>query len=432
MDVLPTGGGTVRLLGTAGIDTFNRGNKFFELSNHLQNVLVTISDKKIGVDADNNGQIDYYTADVTSAQDFYPFGFKMPGRQWSNGSYRYGFNGKEEDDEVKGDGNQLDYKMRIYDPRLGRFLSVDAIADEYPQLTPYQFASNQPIESVDMDGLERMDYRAIKGDDGKAKLTLVSEGPKEWKGTLLGFTINKVTIPHHIRVEYNGQHYVFDDGGRNSLVTNLPEASGYGQYPDAVHYASDYDKFLANPDEFVKTHRSEEKEVKEWDNALAKVEIVVNVAEAVADGVSSGRGGRGRSPRMPKIKTPKPSTSANKPAMQQKVVATPNTTVKQKAAAQQKAIVKPTSRKPPEFERGQTTETGFLNSAMNWLREGYKDMGSGRYLSADGLRQVRYGNHETDPRKRHHGHFESYDKPADKGGVVTETATVEIVPDKKN
>ena len=44
--------------------------------------------------------------------------------------------------------------MRIYDPRLGRFLSVDPITKEYPELTPYQFASNRPIDGTDLDGLE--------------------------------------------------------------------------------------------------------------------------------------------------------------------------------------------------------------------------------------------------------------------------------------
>jgi hypothetical protein len=43
----------------------------------------------------------------------------MPGRSYAvNAGYRYGFNGKENDNEVKGEGNQQDYGMRIYDPRL--------------------------------------------------------------------------------------------------------------------------------------------------------------------------------------------------------------------------------------------------------------------------------------------------------------------------
>ncbi len=79
----------------------------------------------------------------------------MPGRSYTYGSgYRYGFNGKENDNEVKGEGNQQDYGMRIYDPRLGRFLSVDPLTAKYPELTPYQFASNTPIQGTDFDGME--------------------------------------------------------------------------------------------------------------------------------------------------------------------------------------------------------------------------------------------------------------------------------------
>jgi RHS repeat-associated protein len=69
-------------------------------------------------------------------------------------AYRYQFNGKENDYDVKGDGDQLDYGNRIYDPRVGRFLSVDPITQKYPWLTPYQFASNTPIQAADIDGLE--------------------------------------------------------------------------------------------------------------------------------------------------------------------------------------------------------------------------------------------------------------------------------------
>lgn len=83
---------------------------------------------------------------------------QLPGRKFTaaNSGYRYGFNGKENDNDVKGEGNQQDYGMRIYDPRLGKFLSVDPLTKDYPELTPYQFASNSPIESIDLDGLESL------------------------------------------------------------------------------------------------------------------------------------------------------------------------------------------------------------------------------------------------------------------------------------
>jgi len=72
-------------------------------------------------------------------------------------SYVFGFNGKENDNEVKGTGNQQDYGMRIYDPRLARFLSADPLIvkeQKYAWYSPYQFAGNKPIQAIDLDGLE--------------------------------------------------------------------------------------------------------------------------------------------------------------------------------------------------------------------------------------------------------------------------------------
>ncbi|MFW5872481.1 MAG: RHS repeat domain-containing protein [bacterium] len=69
--------------------------------------------------------------------------------------YRFGFNGKEKDDEWHGStGTVYDYGFRIYDARIARFLSVDPLTKSYPWYTPYQFAGNNPIWAIDLDGLE--------------------------------------------------------------------------------------------------------------------------------------------------------------------------------------------------------------------------------------------------------------------------------------
>jgi len=68
--------------------------------------------------------------------------------------YRFTFNGKENDNEVSGTGNQYDYGFRIYNPRLARFLSIDPLSGSFPWYTPYQFAGNNPIWAIDLDGLE--------------------------------------------------------------------------------------------------------------------------------------------------------------------------------------------------------------------------------------------------------------------------------------
>ena len=68
------------------------------------------------------------------------------------GRYRYGFNGKEIDNEVKGVGNAIDFGARIYDPRIGRWLSTDPLQAKYPSLTPYNFTGNNPTNYIDVDG----------------------------------------------------------------------------------------------------------------------------------------------------------------------------------------------------------------------------------------------------------------------------------------
>ena len=88
----------------------------------------------------------------------------MPGRKFGNEG-RYGFNGKERDKDM----NSLtvyDYGFRIYNPAIGRFLSVDPLTDEYPWYTPYQFAGNMPIWAIDVDGLEPVPYMGTVSSNG--------------------------------------------------------------------------------------------------------------------------------------------------------------------------------------------------------------------------------------------------------------------------
>ena len=62
----------------------------------------------------------------------------------------FGFNGKENDKET---GYQ-DYGFRLYDRKIARFITPDPLTKKFPMLTPYQFASNTPIQAIDLDGLE--------------------------------------------------------------------------------------------------------------------------------------------------------------------------------------------------------------------------------------------------------------------------------------
>jgi RHS repeat-associated protein len=129
-----------------------RGVTYYELSNHLGNVLVTVTDMKVGISTNGDDFAEYYEATVVSAVDYYPFGSAMAGRKFNDNSYRYGFNGMEKDDEVKGNGNSYDFGARLYDSRVGKWLAIDPLAAEYVPISPYVFTMNKPILYTDFDG----------------------------------------------------------------------------------------------------------------------------------------------------------------------------------------------------------------------------------------------------------------------------------------
>ena len=139
-----------------------RGQKRYELKNHLGNVLSTITDRKrpiFNVPGFSipglpipNITFQHYQPEVATITEFYPFGMIQPGRSFSADEYRFGFQGQEKDDEVKGTGNSVNYTFRMHDPRLGRFMSVDPLAAALPSWSPYAFARNNPILFIDIDG----------------------------------------------------------------------------------------------------------------------------------------------------------------------------------------------------------------------------------------------------------------------------------------
>ena len=114
-----------------------------------------VSDRKLPV-YDGNGNIDYFLADVVSYSDYYPYGVQMPGRSFQSDEYRYGFQGQEKDDEVKGEGNSINFKYRMHDPRIGRFFAVDPLASSYPHNSPYAFSENIVINAIELEGLEKI------------------------------------------------------------------------------------------------------------------------------------------------------------------------------------------------------------------------------------------------------------------------------------
>ena len=89
---------------------------------------------------------------LNAKNDYDAFGMLMPNRHGSTDSYRYGFNGMEKDDEIKGEGNSYDFGARMYDSRIGRWFAIDYFQNYYSNQSNYSFALNDPINIKDKDG----------------------------------------------------------------------------------------------------------------------------------------------------------------------------------------------------------------------------------------------------------------------------------------
>jgi RHS repeat-associated protein len=153
------------------------------------------------------------------------------------GAYRYGFNGKEKDPDM--DGNNYDYGFRIYNPQIGKFLSTDPLTDKYPELTPYQFASNTPICVVDLDGLESEYYLNIPNspsdvDTKHWTLNTLHKNPNgmQWKdpfGNKLSFDkaqFNADGTPKNGFLGIDHWHFEYANGNRYNAAGKVAKSYG--------------------------------------------------------------------------------------------------------------------------------------------------------------------------------------------------------------
>ena len=144
------------------------GYRQYELTNHasaplstgLGNVTSTITAQKVPIVL--GGNLGGYMPQIIHSYDYSPFGvtrleFDVTAMSTTHpvgDGYRYGFQGQEKDDEIKGSGNSINYKYRMHDPRLGRFFAVDPLFREYPWNSTYAFSENRLIDAIELEGLE--------------------------------------------------------------------------------------------------------------------------------------------------------------------------------------------------------------------------------------------------------------------------------------
>jgi hypothetical protein len=203
-----------------------RGEKFFEWSNHLGNVLATVSDRKIA-HSSNSSMIDYYTADVISAQDYYPFGMIMPGREYlanSSSSYRYSINGQEKTTEIAPNTTTAEFWQ--YDARIVRRWNIDPKPNI--SISPYNCFAGNPIFHTDPLGDTTL-YYSMKGNflggvynDGAVSRVKVNE--KMWK-KVGGQLASKMGVQKGFRNLKQRNDYV---SAINSELDNLESTGKFG------------------------------------------------------------------------------------------------------------------------------------------------------------------------------------------------------------
>ncbi|WP_375605468.1 RHS repeat-associated core domain-containing protein [Flavobacterium davisii] len=134
-------------------------------------------------------------SDVLSYNDYYPFGSLIPNRHGSSTAYRYGFQGQEKDDELKGEGNSLNYTFRMHDPRVGRFFAIDPLTHKYPYYSPYQFSGNRVVDMIEMEGLEPTNTKVNTSSQPKGDYWEKTDSKGNYTGRAYPTTeLNEITV----------------------------------------------------------------------------------------------------------------------------------------------------------------------------------------------------------------------------------------------
>ena len=153
---------TVHKIGNTTTTTDYCGNVIYE--NGTQKLLLT---EEGYVNLTGTQQYHYYLKDhqgnnrvvinqggtVEETNHYYPFG----GLFASTNTQPYKYNGKELD--TKKGLNWYDYGARHYDPVLGRFTTVDPLAEKYYLVSTYSYCLGNPIKFIDSDGRKIIDVQ---------------------------------------------------------------------------------------------------------------------------------------------------------------------------------------------------------------------------------------------------------------------------------
>ncbi len=120
---------------------------------------------------------------VMEYQHYYPFGMQLEALGYTSGNdlkNNYLYNGKELQEDYY--LNWYDYGARMYDPVIGRWSTVDPLAEKYESFSPYEYALNNPIIFIDPLGFDVVNADKEKRDEAEKKKNEAEQKRQEYKG----------------------------------------------------------------------------------------------------------------------------------------------------------------------------------------------------------------------------------------------------------
>lgn len=153
----------------------------------------------------------------------------------------------------------MNYEFRMHDPRVGRFLSLDPLAPQFPHNSPYAFSENRVIDGVELEGLEHITYTYHLFKDKKGVLKYTTT--KEVQERTIFFTKIPKQVTH--QVEYKDEIFNF--------VINKKSEIGKGPFDSIEFTPENLIKLSNNPEQL--------KSVSDFNNELlttAAMALAVN------------------------------------------------------------------------------------------------------------------------------------------------------------
>nr|WP_320022268.1 RHS repeat-associated core domain-containing protein [uncultured Draconibacterium sp.] len=225
----------------------------FFMKDHLGNTRVTFNE--------NGG--------LVQTLAYYPFGMEMTTDGNADNKFRY--NGKEMQEGT----DWYDYGARFYDPALARFHTQDRFAEKYLDFSPYQYAANNPIANIDINGdsiwftqtdnayTMHVSGKLINMSDnnvnmGKALKGIISQLQSTFSGEVDGMTFNTevdLSVAETMDDVSESDHlFVLSEITNDKIGGAANDFGGKVAFLDADYFTGPFDATIGNVGEKLAAH----------------------------------------------------------------------------------------------------------------------------------------------------------------------------------